>query len=65
MLPQFLSPEKSVLAQGIASLLASQRYEGDVGALFAALTIAMVPVIVVYRAFYCHVQAGLTSGTLK
>jgi N-acetylglucosamine transport system permease protein len=65
VLPSFLSPEKPVLAQGIATLLASQRYEGDWGALFAALTIAMVPVIVVYLVFYRQVQAGLTSGTLK
>jgi N-acetylglucosamine transport system permease protein len=65
VLPSFLSPEKPVLAQGIATLLASQRYEGDWGALFAALTIAMVPVVVVYLIFYQQVQAGLTSGTLK
>ena len=65
VLPQFLSPERPVLAQGIATLLESQRYEGDWGALFAALTIAMVPVVVVYLLFYRQVQAGLTSGTLK
>src|SRR5215211_8855363 len=61
VLPQFLSPERPVLAQGIATLLASQRYEGDWG----ALSIAMVPVVVVYLLFYRQVQAGLTSGTLK
>ena len=65
VLPSFLSPEKPVLAQGIATLLASQRYEGDWGALFAALTVAMVPVVVVYLVFYRQIQAGLTSGTLK
>jgi len=65
VLPAFLSPEKPVLAQGIATLLASQRYEGEWGALFAALSIAMVPVVVVYLIFYRQVQAGLSSGTLK
>jgi N-acetylglucosamine transport system permease protein len=65
VLPAFLSPEKPVLAQGIATLLASQRYEGDWGALFAALTVAMVPVVVVYLVFYRQVQGGLTGGTLK
>lgn len=65
VLPSFLSPGKPVLAQGIATLLASQRYEGDWGALFAALTIAMVPVVVVYVIFYRQVQAGLAGGTLK
>ncbi len=65
VLPAFLSPEKPVLAQGIATLLASQRYEGDWGALFAALTVAMVPIVIVYLVFYRQVQSGLTSGTLK
>lgn len=65
VLPSFLSPQKPVLAQGLATLLASQRYEGDWGAMFAALTVAMVPVIIVYLVFYRQVQAGLTSGTLK
>ncbi len=65
VLPSFLSPEKPVLSQGIATLLGSQRYENDWGTLFAALTIAMVPVIVVYLIFYRQVQAGLTGATLK
>lgn len=65
VLPAFLSPEKPVLAQGIATLLAQQRYEGSWGILFAALAIAMVPVVIVYLIFYRQIQAGLTSGTLK
>ncbi len=65
VLPAFLSPEKPVLAQGIATLLATERYRGDWGVLFAALAVAMVPIVVVYLVFYRQVQAGLTSGTLK
>ncbi|MFC0627295.1 carbohydrate ABC transporter permease [Kribbella deserti] len=65
VLPSFLSPQKPVLSQGIATLLGSQRYENDWGALFAALTIAMVPVVAVYLIFYRQVQAGLTGATLK
>ena len=65
VLPSFLSPEKPVLAQGIATLLAQQRYEGDWGTLFAALAIAMVPVVIVYLIFYRQIQSGLTTGTLK
>lgn len=65
VLPSFLSPQKPVLSQGIATLLGSQRYENDWGALFAALTIAMVPVVAVYLIFYRQVQAGLTGSTLK
>ena len=35
------------------------------GALFAGLTIAMLPVLVMYVLFQRQVQAGLTAGTLK
>lgn len=65
VLPSFLSAQKPVLAQGIATLLASQRYENDWGAMFAALAIAMLPVVLVYVVFYRQIQSGLTSGTLK
>ena len=57
ILPAFLSPEKPVLAQGIATLLAQQRYEGNWGVMFAALAIAMVPVVIVYVIFYRQIQA--------
>ena len=62
---RFLRFHSLILSQGIATLLGSQRYENDWGTLFAALTIAMVPVIVVYLVFYRQVQAGLTGATLK
>ncbi len=65
VLPAFLSPQKPVLAQGIATLLAQQRYEGSWGILFAALAVAMVPVVIVYLVFYRQIQSGLTVGTLK
>ena len=66
VLPSFLSPEKPVLAQGIATLLASQRYENDWGADVrradhrdAARSSSCTCV------FYRQVQSGLTTGTLK
>jgi N-acetylglucosamine transport system permease protein len=65
VLPSFLSTQKPVLSQGIATMLSSMRYRNDWGALFAALAIAMVPVIIVYLIFYRQIQAGLTSATLK
>jgi N-acetylglucosamine transport system permease protein len=34
-------------------------------ALFAGMTIAMLPVLVVYLSFQRQVQTGLTAGTLK
>jgi N-acetylglucosamine transport system permease protein len=65
VLPSFLSTQKPVLSQGIATMLSSMRYRNDWGALFAALAIAMVPVVIVYLIFYRQIQAGLTSATLK
>jgi len=65
VLPQFLSPDRPMLAQAIASLLSNQRYRADWGTVFGFLTLAMIPVIVVYLIFYRQIQSGLTSGTLK
>ncbi|MEV0120528.1 carbohydrate ABC transporter permease [Streptomyces sp. NPDC050703] len=68
LLPLLLNNEEEenyVLPQGLASLAVSQGYRGDWGALFAGLTIAMLPVLVVYAVFQRQVQAGLTAGALK
>ncbi|WAL98481.1 carbohydrate ABC transporter permease [Streptomyces sp. Je 1-369] len=68
LLPLLLNNEDEqsyVLPQGLASLAVSQGYRGDWGALFAGLTIAMVPVLVVYAVFQRQVQAGLTAGAIK
>ncbi|WP_019547440.1 carbohydrate ABC transporter permease [Streptomyces sulphureus] len=68
LLPLLLNNENEssyVLPQGLATLAISQGYGGDWGALFAGLTIAMVPVLVVYIVFQRQVQAGLTAGALK
>ena len=58
-------PDRSVLAQGLVNLMQAQGYAGDLPALFAGMTIAMLPVLVVYLSFQRQVQAGLTAGTLK
>ncbi|MFF1376151.1 carbohydrate ABC transporter permease [Streptomyces sp. NPDC058308] len=68
LLPLLLNSEDEksyVLPQGLASLAVSQGYRGDWGALFAGLTIAMLPVLVVYAVFQRQVQAGLTAGAIK
>jgi N-acetylglucosamine transport system permease protein len=68
LLPLLLNNEDEssyVLPQGLAALAISQGYRGDWGALFAGLTIAMLPVLVVYAVFQRQVQAGLTAGALK
>lgn len=68
ILPQVLmqgDESKWVLAQGLAALAVSQGYQGDFSGLFAGLTIAMLPVLVVYVAFQRQIQSGLTAGQLK
>ncbi|GGO91106.1 carbohydrate ABC transporter permease [Wenjunlia tyrosinilytica] len=58
-------PDRSMLAQGLVNLALQQGYSGDSPALFAGMTVAMVPVLVVYLSFQRQVQSGLTAGTLK
>ncbi len=68
LLPQVLIPgdgQDRMLAQGLSSLAVSQGYAGDYAQLFAGLTIAVLPVLVVYVAFQRQVQSGLTAGQLK
>ena len=57
--------EKYVLSQGLYFMLAKQFYENDWSALFAALTIIMVPTLIVYIIFQKQIQSGLTTGALK
>jgi N-acetylglucosamine transport system permease protein len=57
--------DRSVLTQGLMNLALQQGYAGDMPALFAGMTIAMIPVLVVYLSFQRQVQSGLTAGTLK
>lgn len=57
--------DHSVLTQGLVNLMVQSGYKNDMPALFAGMTIAMLPVLVVYLSFQRQVQAGLTAGTLK
>jgi N-acetylglucosamine transport system permease protein len=67
LLPLVLNqqPEDYVLAQGLAMLAINQGYRSDWGALFAGLTIAMIPVLMVYVMFHRRIQAGITAGAVK
>ncbi len=56
---------KYVLAQGLAALAVHEGYRGDYSRLFAGLTLAMLPVLVVYAVFQRQIQAGLTAGQMK
>jgi len=57
--------QKWVLTQGIASISISAGYEADWAALFAALTLSILPMIVMYAFFQRQIQAGLTAGATK
>jgi N-acetylglucosamine transport system permease protein len=57
--------DKFVLAQGLAALAVNEGYRGDYSRLFAGLTLATLPVLIVYAVFQRQVQSGLTAGQLK
>jgi len=61
-----ISSEKlQTLPVGIAALTMTQKYQSDWGALFAGLSIVVIPTIIVYSLFQKHIQAGLTAGAIK
>jgi N-acetylglucosamine transport system permease protein len=57
--------DKWVLTQGIADISIAAGYEADWSGLFAALTISILPMIVMYTIFQRQIQAGLTAGAVK
>jgi N-acetylglucosamine transport system permease protein len=57
--------QKWVLTQGIANISVSAGYQANWAALFAALTLSILPMIVVYAFFQRQIQAGLTAGAVK
>ncbi|WP_424211283.1 carbohydrate ABC transporter permease [Streptomyces sp. BI20] len=66
MQPQNSSdPERYMLTQGLVQLQQQAGYATDLPVLFAGVTLAMIPMLVVYLSFQRQIQAGLTSATLK
>ena len=67
VLPLVLISDESkyMLSQGLAFMLFKQFYENDWSALFAALTIIMVPTLIVYITFQKQIQDGITTGASK
>ncbi|MEZ4499447.1 MAG: carbohydrate ABC transporter permease [Thermomicrobiales bacterium] len=59
------NPDTYLITQGLAFLAIQQGYQNDYSALFAALVITMVPILVVYVLFQRKLEAGLTAGALK
>ncbi len=56
---------KWVLTQGIANISVQAGYHAEWSTLFAALTLTILPMIVVYAIFQRQIQAGLTAGAVK
>lgn len=54
-----------VLSQGLFYLQAQQFYQNDWSGLFAAVTIVMIPTLVVYLIFNDHIEKGMTAGAIK
>ncbi|MEV8507104.1 carbohydrate ABC transporter permease [Actinoplanes sp. NPDC051475] len=57
--------KKWVLTQGIANISVSAGYQANWAALFAALTLSILPMIIVYAFFQRQIQSGLTAGATK
>jgi N-acetylglucosamine transport system permease protein len=58
-------PKRQVISQGLIELSVNQGYRSDWSGLFAGVTMAMLPVLIVYIVFQRQVQAGLTAGVGK
>jgi N-acetylglucosamine transport system permease protein len=56
---------KYLLTQGIANISTSAGYHAEWSTLFAALTLSILPMIIVYAIFQRQIQAGLTAGAVK
>ena len=67
VLPLVLISDESkyMLPQGLAFMLFKQFYENDWSALFAALTIIIVPTLILYITFQKQIQDDITTGALK
>ena len=59
------SDSKKVLTQGIAQININAGYAADWSGLFAAISLSILPMIVVYAIFQRQIQSGLTAGAVK
>ena len=69
LLPIVLLPgnaqDKWLITQGIANISTNAGYQADWAGLFAALSMAIIPVLIVYIVFQRQIQSGLTAGAVK
>lgn len=54
-----------VLSQGLFYLQNQQQYANDWSGLFAAVTLVMIPTLIVYVIFHDRIEKGLTVGAIK
>src|SRR5215212_1599165 len=59
------NPENYVLTQAMASFASQAGYSVDFGALFAAVVITVVPVLIIYLIFQRQLQGSVSRGTSK
>lgn len=59
------TPSHNVLSQGLGAFASQMGYSIDFGALFAAVVITVVPVLVVYIIFQRQLQGSVSAGTMK
>ncbi|MGA4670947.1 carbohydrate ABC transporter permease [Propionibacteriaceae bacterium Y1923] len=67
LLPVALNTSEAnyVLSQGLARFASSAGYDVNFGALFAAVVITVLPVLVVYVLFQRQLQGSVSQGTMK
>jgi N-acetylglucosamine transport system permease protein len=58
-------PSRYVLTQGMAEFASQAGYAVDFGALFAAVVITIVPVLVVYLIFQRRLEGSVSQGTFR
>jgi len=59
------SPENRTLPIGLANLTMVQHYQSNWGALFAAVTMTMLPMVAVYLLFRRRLESAMLAGALK
>ena len=67
LLPTALSPspDARVLSQAVQAFAGQMGYRTDYGALFAAVVITIVPVLIVYMFFQRQLQGSVSQGTSR
>jgi N-acetylglucosamine transport system permease protein len=67
LLPVALNSSQSnyVLTQGMAQFASQAGYSVDFGALYAAVVITVIPVLVIYVFFQRQLQGSVSQGTMK